>query len=294
MGWQPINCASTLRQRLATQLRAADCAGFQLLIARRFDYAGWDAEPQVPRVKFDLFYQLPSADSQNPAARYRELVAEAVEADRLGFDTLWLAEVAFHAALLADARAALQLPRSPSSRRGCAWESRSICSRCIIRCAWPRSRDARRALGRASQLRRRARRVPAITTATASTWRAAASAPGDAHVHQAAWIGDRLDFRGRFYEVEGVEVIPNRCSVRIRRFVSPPTVPTRSTSPAPMPIRFSPVAGESDQRAAGAAGGVSRCAGGGGQETPEDWLAAMFLTFPARTRPRCGRPSDRA
>src|SRR5271169_6661241 len=49
----------------------------------------------MPRVKFDLFYQLPSADSQNPAVRYRELVAEAVEADRLGFDTLWLAEVHF-------------------------------------------------------------------------------------------------------------------------------------------------------------------------------------------------------
>src|SRR5271156_2899138 len=50
-----------------------------------------DTEHRVPRVKFDLFYQLPSADSQNPAVRYRELVAEAVEADRLGFDTLWLA-----------------------------------------------------------------------------------------------------------------------------------------------------------------------------------------------------------
>jgi alkanesulfonate monooxygenase SsuD/methylene tetrahydromethanopterin reductase-like flavin-dependent oxidoreductase (luciferase family) len=46
-------------------------------------------------VKFDLFYQLPSADSQNPAQRYRELIDEAVEADRLGFDTLWLAEVHF-------------------------------------------------------------------------------------------------------------------------------------------------------------------------------------------------------
>src|ERR1700756_5160150 len=47
-----------------------------------------DIEYRVYRVKFDLFYQLPSADSQNPAARYRELVAEAVEADRLGLDTV--------------------------------------------------------------------------------------------------------------------------------------------------------------------------------------------------------------
>ncbi len=46
-------------------------------------------------MKFDLFYQLPQADSQEPARRYRELIEEAVEADRLGFDTLWLAEVHF-------------------------------------------------------------------------------------------------------------------------------------------------------------------------------------------------------
>src|SRR5579885_1632363 len=55
----------------------------------RFDPA------QEARVKFDLFYQLPKTDSQNVAARYRELLAEAIEADRLGFDTLWLAEVHF-------------------------------------------------------------------------------------------------------------------------------------------------------------------------------------------------------
>src|SRR6516162_5898036 len=46
-------------------------------------------------MKFDLFYQLPCADSQDPARRYRELIDEAVEADQLGFDTLWLAEVHF-------------------------------------------------------------------------------------------------------------------------------------------------------------------------------------------------------
>src|SRR5579863_5613625 len=46
-------------------------------------------------VKFDIFYQLPSADSQNPAERYRELIEESVAADRLGFDTVWLAEIHF-------------------------------------------------------------------------------------------------------------------------------------------------------------------------------------------------------
>lgn len=46
-------------------------------------------------MKFDLFYQLPCADSQDAARRYRELIDEAVAADRLGFDTIWLAEVHF-------------------------------------------------------------------------------------------------------------------------------------------------------------------------------------------------------
>lgn len=46
-------------------------------------------------LKFDIFYQLPAARTQKVADRYRELVAEAAEADRLGFNTVWLAEVHF-------------------------------------------------------------------------------------------------------------------------------------------------------------------------------------------------------
>jgi alkanesulfonate monooxygenase SsuD/methylene tetrahydromethanopterin reductase-like flavin-dependent oxidoreductase (luciferase family) len=46
-------------------------------------------------MKLDIFYQLPCADSQDPSRRYRELIDEAVEADRLGFNTIWLAEVHF-------------------------------------------------------------------------------------------------------------------------------------------------------------------------------------------------------
>src|SRR5882757_1648783 len=46
-------------------------------------------------MKFDIFYQLPEAAIQNTSQRYRELIAESAEADRLGFDTVWLAEVHF-------------------------------------------------------------------------------------------------------------------------------------------------------------------------------------------------------
>ena len=46
-------------------------------------------------MKFDIFYQLPAARTQNVQTRYRELIDESIEADRLGFDTVWLAEVHF-------------------------------------------------------------------------------------------------------------------------------------------------------------------------------------------------------
>ena len=46
-------------------------------------------------MKFDIFYQLPEAANQITTERYRELITEAAEADRLGFNTVWLAEVHF-------------------------------------------------------------------------------------------------------------------------------------------------------------------------------------------------------
>ena len=46
-------------------------------------------------MQFDIFYQLPVSSDQNTARRYREMIEEAVEADRLGFGTVWLAEIHF-------------------------------------------------------------------------------------------------------------------------------------------------------------------------------------------------------
>jgi natural product biosynthesis luciferase-like monooxygenase protein len=46
-------------------------------------------------MQFDIFYQLPVSADQNTAQRYREMIEEAVEADRLGFGTVWLAEIHF-------------------------------------------------------------------------------------------------------------------------------------------------------------------------------------------------------
>jgi alkanesulfonate monooxygenase SsuD/methylene tetrahydromethanopterin reductase-like flavin-dependent oxidoreductase (luciferase family) len=46
-------------------------------------------------VKFGLFYQLPCAADQSEPARYQETIEQIVLADQLGFDVAWLAELHF-------------------------------------------------------------------------------------------------------------------------------------------------------------------------------------------------------
>ncbi|MBM3942748.1 MAG: LLM class flavin-dependent oxidoreductase [SAR202 cluster bacterium] len=45
---------------------------------------------------FGIFDQLPCAESQSPAQRYHDLVSQATLADKLGFQTVWLAELHFN------------------------------------------------------------------------------------------------------------------------------------------------------------------------------------------------------
>ena len=47
-------------------------------------------------MEFGIFYQLPCADDQFPANRYADTIAQAQLADRLGFDSVWLAELHFN------------------------------------------------------------------------------------------------------------------------------------------------------------------------------------------------------
>ena len=46
-------------------------------------------------VEFGLFFQLPQAEGQDAGARYRDTIAQVVEADEIGFDAAWLAEMHF-------------------------------------------------------------------------------------------------------------------------------------------------------------------------------------------------------
>ena len=48
-------------------------------------------------MEFGIFYQLPCGPDQSTVERYDDMIAEAQEADRLGFDSIWLAELHFNA-----------------------------------------------------------------------------------------------------------------------------------------------------------------------------------------------------
>ena len=48
-------------------------------------------------MEFGLFYQLPCGPDQATVDRYDDMIAEAQVADRLGFDSIWLAELHFNA-----------------------------------------------------------------------------------------------------------------------------------------------------------------------------------------------------
>ena len=47
-------------------------------------------------MEFGLFYQLPCGPDQSAVDRYDDMIAEAQVADRLGFDSIWLAELHFN------------------------------------------------------------------------------------------------------------------------------------------------------------------------------------------------------
>ena len=47
-------------------------------------------------MNFGVFYQMPCAAEQSPAARYQDTIAQCQLADELGFDSCWLAELHFN------------------------------------------------------------------------------------------------------------------------------------------------------------------------------------------------------
>ncbi len=238
-------------------------------------------------MKFDLFYQLPAAASQDPAQRYRELMAEAVEADRLGFDTLWLAEIHFTPRFCT-----LPVP--------------------LFQLAAIAERTTRLRLGIAVNLLplhhpvRLAEEVATLDVLSGGRVDFGAGRgafPDNYHgfgvdmstsrerfeemlaLIRRAWTEERLSFRGRFYQVDNVEVFPKP--------VQRPTPPFRLAANSPDTFRFAGANGY-PIFAGGPVNPINvlpeRLAIYHGARTaarmplPEDWLAAMFLTFVGSSR----------
>lgn len=238
-------------------------------------------------MKFDLFYQLPAAVSQDPAERYRELMAEAIEADRLGFDTLWLAEIHFTPRFCT-----LPVP--------------------LLQLAAIAERTSRLRLGIAVNLLplhhpvRLAEEVATLDVLSGGRVDFGAGRGAFPDNYQGfgvdmatsrerfeemlalirhAWTEERLSFRGRFYQVDDIEVFPKP--------VQQPTPPFRLAANSPDTFRFAganayPIFAGGPvnpinvlpERLAIYHGALAAAR----KRLPDDWLAAMFLTFVGPSR----------
>jgi len=233
-------------------------------------------------VKFDIFYQLPQADSQNTPERYRDLIAEAVEADRLGFDTVWLAEVHFaprfsvmpapmmlHAAIAERTRrirlglAVNLMPLHHPMRLAEETAMLDVLSGGRVEFGAGRGAFA---------LNYRGYGVPMPESR--------ALFEEGLEMVRAAWTQDRVTFHGRHYSVDGIQVVPK---------------PVQRPHP---PIRLA--ANSLDTFAYAGTNGYRIFAGGpvnpfpvladrlavydralaeSGRARPDDWFAGLLITF---------------
>jgi alkanesulfonate monooxygenase SsuD/methylene tetrahydromethanopterin reductase-like flavin-dependent oxidoreductase (luciferase family) len=238
-------------------------------------------------VKFDLFYQLPKTDSQNVAARYRELLAEAIEADRLGFDTLWLAEVHFapHFCTMPAPMMLLAVLAQHTTRLRLGLAVNLMPLHHPMRLAEETAMLDVISGGRvefgagrgAFPLNYRGYGVPVSESRSLFE--------EGLEMVRAAWTQNRLTFRGRHFQVEDIEVVPK---------------PLQRPHP---PIRLA--ANSVETFAYAGANGYPIFAGGpvnpfpvlaerlevyerarieAGRERPQDWFAGLLMTFPGKDR----------
>jgi hypothetical protein len=178
-------------------------------------------------LKFDIFYQLPEAANQITTERYRELIAEAAEADRLGFNTVWLAEVHFAPRFSVMPTPLLLLAaiaeRTTNIRLGMAVN--------LMPLHHP-IRLAEEVAAAASNSAPAAARSRSTTAATGLRWPTAAAASKTA--------SRRSNGHGHKSTLTASKYFPSRFSGHIRRYGSLPTAPTLSPSLAQIVIQSSP------------------------------------------------------
>ncbi|MGO9603002.1 MAG: LLM class flavin-dependent oxidoreductase [Candidatus Binataceae bacterium] len=238
-------------------------------------------------MKFDIFYQLPQTDSQHTPDRYRDLIAEAVAADRLGFDTIWLAEVHFAphfsvmpAPMMLHAAIA---ERTERLRLGLAvnlmplHHPMRLAEETAMLDVLSGGRVEFGAGRGAFPLNYRGYGVPVAESRGLFE--------EGLEMVRAAWTQDRVTFRGRHYNVEDIEVVPKpiqRPHPPIRLAAnSPDTFVYAGTNGYPIfaggPVNPFPVL--ADRLAI-----YERALADGGHKRPDDWFAGLLMTFPGRDR----------
>lgn len=238
-------------------------------------------------MKFDLFYQLPCTSREREKGLYRELIDEVVEAERLGFHGVWLAEAHFSPrfSLMPAPMLLLAAIAERTSRIRLGLAVNLLPLHHPIRLA---EESATLDLLSGGRLEFGAGRGAFPSNYQGYQVPIESSRERFAEAFEfirQAWLQERLTFHGKFFHADGIKVIPKplqRPHPPIRLAAnSPDTFVSAGTNGYPIfaggPVNPIPMLGErleSYRKAASAAG----------HGLPEDWLAALVMVFAGRDR----------
>lgn len=238
-------------------------------------------------MKFDIFYQLPASSTQKTVDRYRELIAEAVEADRLGFSTVWLAEVHF-------ARRFSTMPTPMLLLAAIAAKTQRLRLGLAVNLL---------PLHHPLQIAEETATLDVISAGRAEFGAGRGAFPLNYRGYgvgiessrelfeegleliKGAWTGERLTFHGKHFNLDGIEVIPKP--------VQQPHPPIRLAANSPDTFKFAgqhgypifaggpvnpiPVLGERLEL-------YKRALADAGRVAPPDWLAGLAMVFVGRDK----------
>lgn len=239
-------------------------------------------------MKFDIFYQLPCARPEREPELYRELITEVVEAERMGYHAVWLAEAHFLSrfSLMPAPMMLLAAIAEHTSRLRLGLAVNLLPLHHPVRLAEESATLDLLSQGRVE--------FGAGRGAFFSNYRGyeidyASSrerfTEGLEFIRQ-AWLQPRLSFRGKFFNADDIEVVPKplqRPHPPIRLAANTPdTFIFAGARGYPIfaggPVNPIPILGErleSYKSAAAQAGHV----------LTEEWLAALFMVFAGPDRP---------
>jgi len=238
-------------------------------------------------VKFDVFYQLPCTSPERESQLYRELIDEVVEAERLGFHGVWLAEAHFlpRFSLMPAPMMLLAAIAERTSRIRLGLAVNLVPLHHPVRLA---EESAMLDLLSGGRLEFGAGRG-----AFASNYRGYEIPIESSRERlrealdfiRRAWLEPRLNFHGKFFKVDDIEVVPKplqRPHPPIRLAANTPdTFVFAGTNGFPIfaggPVNPLPILGDRLEI-------YKKAVTEAGRSLPEDWLAALLMVFAGRDR----------